>query len=206
MVRRFLILFNLFITSACYAGPVFKVVGADGRITYTDKPPASYLARTMSGGGAAAPTNEAGLKSSGKGNADRDPVLASLQVYYKHIIVESAKQICFNLAAESPPVQGAKEALAGAMEARAKWYDRHSSLIEKKSVILNDMRSRAELDQVAEFARRENEPIKRTVEQAPASERLKWCQNMPRTLAAYEFDLARNTVLTKTIMGYEPKR
>jgi hypothetical protein len=203
---RFLGLSALFLASVCYAAPVYKVVGPDGQISYTDQPPPSSSARAVSTIRSGTPNNDDAAKPAGKVSVDRDPVFASLQVYFKQIIVESAKSICINLAAEYPPVQGAKEALADAMKAREKWWNRHIKLIEKKNVVLHDMLTREELLKVAKDAERENEPIVRKLQQAPAAERLSWCQNMPTTIAALEFDLARNTVLGETIMGYKPKR
>jgi hypothetical protein len=106
---RLLGLSAFFLASVCYAAPVYKVVGPDGQISYTDQPPPSSSARAVSMIRSGTPNNDHAAKPAEKVSIDRDPVLASLQVYYKQIIVESAKSICINLAAEYPPIQGAKE-------------------------------------------------------------------------------------------------
>jgi hypothetical protein len=142
----------------------------------------------------------------GKGDPNRDPVLASLQVYYKQIIVESATRLCTNLAAEWPLVPGAKEVSTDVIKARSNWMNRHASLVEKKNVILHDRLTSVELDKVSNDAKLENEPIRKKLEQEPSEERLKWCKSMSATLASFEFDLMSNTLLTETIISYKTNR
>jgi hypothetical protein len=206
MFRGLLVLSAILLSSLCNAQSVYKVVGPDGKVTYTDRPSPSSSAQLISTIRPVTPNSQDVKNLPGKDGAERKAVLASLQVYYKQIIVEHAKRLCVHLAAEYPPVPGAQETLADARTAATGWNDRHASLLEKKKVVLHDILTPSELEKVADSAMRENEPIRMKLERAPAAERLNWCQQMPRTLAAPEFDLASNMDLVDTVIGYKPKR
>lgn len=202
MKQSSLAFLSILLSTFCCAGPVYKVIGADGSVSYTDQaPPSKTASKVLPGVGNKPKASE----PASKGDLNRDPVLASLQLYYKQIIVESASHLCTNLAAERPDLPGTKEASKDVSAARSNWYNRHAILLEKKNKILHDKLSNSELNKAADDAKNENEPIREKLEKEPASERLKWCKNMPSTLKSPEFDLMSNSVLFNTIISYKIK-
>ena len=169
----------------CWAGTVYKSVGPDGKVTYSDTPPAPNSAEV---------SKDLRDKTGGR---KLDPVQAAMAVYAKEIIVETAYRFCRDQVPKSESSVGA---------ARNEWMDRHAPLRAKKNVVLHDKLSTGELIDIAHKAEAENEGILRTLKQAPLEERTKWCTNAPKTFTAPEFDLASNQDLVDTIMKYKVER
>ncbi|HZF14633.1 MAG TPA: DUF4124 domain-containing protein [Steroidobacteraceae bacterium] len=175
----------LALLAPCSAGPVYKSVGPDGKVTYSDTPPASDSEDVSKDLRA----KDASLRV--------DPAKAAMQVYVKEVIVETAYRFCRDEVPESAgPVR----------EARDRWMQRHAQLRARKILVLKDRMTTDELRQLARQAQEQNEGILRTMKQAPLAERTKWCTAAPKTFAAPEFDLAGKPELVDAIMNYHVRQ
>ena len=162
---------------------VYKSVGPDGKVIYSDKPP-DDKAKTVPNVRARAPQPE------------DDPVTASLMVYAQEVVVETAATFC---AKEIP------ESAAAVYGARERWRERNGELAEKKIVVLKDMLSDAELRYIARDTQRDNEAIVWKLRDTPRAQKEQWCRDAPAKFASREMDLSTNTAIVKTIMGYKKK-
>jgi len=199
MAQRIVGLAAFLLASVCQAQTVYKVIGPDGKIAYTDRPPPASAQTTVSALGRGAPPED-GLARA----ATQRAVDAALQVYYKQIIVHSAKRLCGLLADDNFP--GAKDAAAAATRAATTWEQRHAALTEKKIVVVQDALSSAKLLAIADDAKRQNEPYVMKLSIAPMAERVAWCKAMPTTLTMPEFDLAGDARIVRAIMDYVPRK
>jgi len=184
---------------ACQAQQVYKVVGADGRITFTDRPPPASPAQAVTPFGGRAPARPAPAVPAARG-----PIEAALQVYYKQIIVHSAKELCRQLGSMYPDLPGVAATAATAAQAGTQWQQRHAALAQQQIVVLQDQFTRAELLRMADDARIENNSYVSRLSRQPPAEQLGWCAQFPKTLASLEFDLASNPVLVRQLMDYKP--
>ncbi len=182
---RLIFMFAFFQLQACWAGSVYRTVGPDGKVIYTDILPTSGPVQTL-----------AKIRSRASVPKD-DPVKAALILYTKEIIVETAYQFCRDQVPDSA------QAVKGAHD---KWMEQHASLLIKKITVLHDRLTMNELRVIAAQAEQENEKNLRIMRVAPAAERSKWCYNAPKTFASPEFNLAGKPVLVETIMNYRIKQ
>jgi hypothetical protein len=201
MAHRTILVAALLSALTCQAQTMYKIVDADGRITYTDRPPPASQGQAVKPFGARPTVKQAADKP-----ADSSVIEAGLQVYYKQIIVHSAMNLCRQLPGLAPKLAGAADASTTATEAAKRWESRHAALTQQKIVVLQDLLTQAELLKVADDAQRENNALLSRLTGAPLAERLTWCQRMPATLASLEFDLASNPVLVRKLMDYQPKK
>lgn len=158
------------------AAQIYKVVGRDGKITYTDRQPESVAA--------AAAANSADQKPSGQ--------LAA--AYTKQIIVESAARFCLR---EVPATAAAITA------AREIWRDRNGAINEKRNRIMQAIMTSEERNKLAGSLQRENDLHLNKMRAAPLAEKTQWCQNAPDTFKSEELDISRNAGLVKTIMDFK---
>jgi hypothetical protein len=166
------------------AGEVYKSVGPDGKVTYSDKPPT---------------TNSDAIS---KDLRARDPALridvvkAALEVYAKEVIVETAYRFCAKQVPQSASRVGT---------ARDDWMQRNAVLRAKKIIVLHDKFSTGELIELSHKMQRDNDGVLRTLEHATPEERSKWCTDAPKTFAAPEFDLAGKQNLVEALVTYQVK-
>lgn len=167
-----------------FAGKVYKSVGSDGQVVYSEQPPADPdQAKTLDI--RAQPTR-----------AESDPVKAAMMVYAKSVVVESMTQWC---AQEVPSTRLAVKQAHGA------WGQRHATLIQRVTPILKDNLSVGQRSAIAAMTMKDTEAVLRQMSAAPEADRVKWCTEAPRRMAAPEMNLVGNLTLVNTIMGYRRK-
>lgn len=191
------LLLSALLAPVSQAQGVHKIIGPDGRITFTDRPPASAQsvhsvgARPIARNGPAAPLHA-------------QQIGAALQVYHKQVIVDAAKEHCRLLAGVHRDRPGTVAASAAAAEAATRWHERHAALVRQKDVVLYDQLTRDELLKANEDARTRSHQYMSPTIVALVVDRIAWCQALPKTLASPEFDLAGQPDLVRRIMDYTP--
>ena len=166
------------------AAPLYKVVGPDGKVSFTDQPPASATAQEVK-----APVNQARVV-----DYDRDPLAAATAVYAKQIIVETGTRFCQAYAAATAH---------DAVVARDAWRARNFAVTEKKNKVLASLLSLADRNKLADQSERDNEAILDRLRAAPAAQKTQWCQRLASTFAAPELDVSRNSTMVHTIMDFK---
>lgn len=177
---------GLLAAQLCLAAPLYKVVGPDGKVSFTDQPPVSASAQVQA---VKAPVNQAKVV-----DIDGDPLAASAAVYAKQTIVESGTRFCMLYAPSTAH---------NAVVARDAWRARNSAVTDKKNKVLASLMSPAERAKFGEQSERQNEDILEKMRAAPQAEKLKWCQNVPASFASPELDVSRNAILVRTIMQFK---
>jgi hypothetical protein len=162
---------------------VYKSVGPDGKVVYSDTPPATPGSTEVS--------KDLRAKS---GGAKMDPVIAALNIYAKEIIVETSYRFC------REQVPKSEESVRGA---RNEWLQRHQTLRTRKNAVLKDRLTTGELLELARKTEAENEAILGKMKTASVEEITKWCTDAPKTYTSREFDLAGNLDLADAILKYQ---
>jgi hypothetical protein len=176
----------LFVLPLLGAAQVYKSVGPDGKVTYSDSPPED----------AAKVESRPGIRARPR-RPEEDPVQAALMVYASQVTVETFFKFCL----KEVPESGSK-----VREARDKWHAQHAQLGERKLAILHDRFSVSELLLMARATEQENERVLGIVKRAPQSEKQKWCADAPAKFTSPTLCPAYNPTLVRTIMDYKPKK
>ena len=126
-MRYLPVFFALCALAPCWAGSVYKSVGPDGKVIYSDTPPVLGSVDVSKDLRARDP----GLKV--------DPVKVAMNVYIKEVIVETAYRFCKEQVPQSE---------ASVRAARDRWMQRHAQLRAKKIQMLQDRLSSEELRRI----------------------------------------------------------
>lgn len=179
----------LALAQACGAAPLYKVVGPDGKVTYTDQRPAAEGADALKGSatpGARAPSAA----------GQSDPASAAGAAYAMQLVVESGSRFCSTYVITSS---------RDVLKARAGWRERNIELLQKKNAVLRDTVGLPAMLSMSGKMERENEAVLQKLRQAPEAEQQKWCAAAPASFEAAPLDPSRNPTLVKTIMDYKVK-
>lgn len=182
---RLVILFGTLIALEAL-GQVYKQVGPDGKVFYTDKPPPTATGSTE-------------VKQAIRSRAARpedDPVFAAMTVYGNETMVETFYRFCREAAPEAEPAL---------RDARDRWNARHLALTSKKLVVLHDQFSVDQLRRIAVETEASHEEILQKVRLASSVEKARWCKGAPARYDAPEMNPVRNPTLVKTLESYTTK-
>lgn len=166
------------------AAQVYKHVGPDGRVHYSDKP---------------APAASVEVKPDIRSRAPRpedDPLHAAMNVYANETMVETFYRFCRDTVPESEPAL---------REARDRWQARHRQLTAAKLVVLHDQLSRDQLRSIASETESAHLEILQKVRMASPAEHAAWCKAAPQRLEAQEVNPSQNPTLVRTLDAYRPK-
>ncbi|HRD97874.1 MAG TPA: DUF4124 domain-containing protein [Rubrivivax sp.] len=182
---RYPLLLTLLVTTSV-AAQVYKHVGPDGKVFYSDKPQTTSSAATE-------------LKQEIRARAARpedDPMHAAMSVYGNETMVETFYRFCRDSVPESEPA---------VREARDRWNARHRQLTAKKIVVLHDLLPIDQLRKIAAETEATHKEILGNVLSASPREQASWCKAAPGRFEAPEVNPARNPTLVKTLESYKPK-
>lgn len=185
MSKTLLAISAFWVVQSAMAAPVYKHVGPDGGVTYSDVP---------------APTGSTTIKGnvqSKPAGFEDDPVSAATVVVTNEIVVDSVYGFC---RIELPNLA------PGIMAARARWKTQHATLIEKSKAILVDKLTVNERQSIAVMLKQENEKIAGQLRQVPYAERKRMCEGAPARFTAQEMNPSARPALVKTIMDYKIRR
>lgn len=181
---RAAVLAALLLAQAAGAASLYKVVGPDGKVTFTDQPPAPAEAKLVKGVASSAPART------------DDPAAAAGQVYAMQVVVETGTQFCTTY------VLGSSRDV---LKARARWRERNGEIIDKKNRVLRDTIGLAAMHALGNKMERENETMLDKMRKASASDQQQWCAQAPANFEASHLDPSRTSSLVKTIMDYKLK-
>lgn len=179
------------LAQACNAAPVYKVVGADGKVTFTDHPPAAANIDAPIKG-TAAPKSGAGDE-----NQVAEAARAAVKVYVALSIIEASTQFCIDNAPNT-----ARQVIAARNAARA----RNAELSEKKDLVLLDTIGATRLAKVASNSRGDNERAVADLRRGGAAETQRICEALPKNMESAQLDPSRDTALVRSVMGYQLKQ
>jgi hypothetical protein len=183
-IIRLLALSGVLVAHSVLAAPLYKVVGPDGKVSFTDQMPTSGAAEAVK-----APVNQSLVA-----DTDRDPLAASLAVYAKQMVVESSGRFCVAFA----PTTSHEVVVA-----RDAWRSKNFALNEKKTKVMASQMSVEMRNRLADKTERENEAILDKIRNAPMVDKVKWCRNLPASFTSMELDPSRNPMLVRTIMSFK---
>lgn len=185
MIKTLLAMSTIFVALSALAAPVYKHVGPDGKVAYSDMPAPTGLT-----------TVKGGIRSKPAGFED-DPVSAATVVATNEIVVDSVYAFCRDEMPDSAPT---------IMAARGSWKEQHATLIEKSRAILAEKLTIDERRSIAAMLKQENEKIAGQLRQAPYAERKKMCEGAPARFTTPEMNLAGHPALVRTIMDHTVRR
>lgn len=164
---------------------VYKHVGPDGKVYYSDKPATTT-----------APVELKPDIRSRAPRADEDPVYAAMNVYANETMVETFYRFCRETVPESEPA---------VRDARDRWNARHRRLTTAKLVVLHDQMSVDQLRKIAAETEATHREILQKVRTASAAEHAAWCKAAPARFEAQEVNPVRNPTLVRTLDQYKPR-
>lgn len=199
MAYRTLVLLVLALALPCEAQTIYKIIGQDGRVTYTDRPPPAASSQV-----AALPGTQAAGERNPRTSEFWQLVEAAEKVYLKQHIVHVGQAFCTRFAEQAPQASGAAKAAEDAAYAARVWQFRHSILMADKVRIFHHLLTLAENEKHGADTRGQIDAFADSLERGSARERLARCRQMPAMFASPGFDLAGDPVLVAKITGFDP--
>lgn len=184
MILRLMALSGLLVSQLC-AAQVYKVVGPDGKVSFTDQLPAAAASAKLLRAPAGPGTGAA---------YENKPTGQVAAAYTKQIIVESAARFCLK---EVPSTS------AAIMAARDAWRDRNGAINEKRNRVMQAIMTSEERNKLAAGMQRENDTQMNKMRAAPVAEKTRWCERAPVSFSSQELDISQNAGLVKAIMDFQ---
>jgi hypothetical protein len=183
MRPHFLALSLLLAVQFCSAGELFRIVGPDGKVRYSDRPPEkAESAKTIKVPGIAS-----------KSSADYSVGEAVARVLAMEGTVQHLTRFC---GAHAPKSSRAVR------EARDAWLVRNTSLTQQRNKVARDIMSISELHRLAESMEDESNRLARVAGEATPEMKATWCAQAPVNFASREMDPSRDLALVRVVMGH----
>jgi hypothetical protein len=190
LIFRLLALSGLLAWQACLAGPVYKIVGPDGKVSFTDLPPAPSSAASNP---AKAPSKAPAIAAAAA-KVDKSPTAALAASYSKQIIVESAARFCIG---QAPATTTA------VLAARDAWLARNGKISEKRNLVMQATMSPEERNAFTTNMQRTHDVYLSKMRVATLAEKTRWCERVPVSFAAPELDMSGDAAMVRSIMDYQ---
>jgi hypothetical protein len=176
---------------------IHRNVGPDGRITFTDKPPAGATASPQQGiatnkpatGGAAGPVDA---------KPRIDPALEQsvLMLMGHEKMVAELKALCPKASPATAPVYH---------EAAQKWTQRHSVLLSRYPAVLRDLYPAAEQARIRNGIQQKSRTVMTNIYAAPVATRIEWCNANANEMDIGKMDMA-GKASARPLLDYTPRR
>jgi hypothetical protein len=183
-----LLLFLALVVPPSFGGELYRIVGPDGKVSYSDRPadgPAAKTVRLVAGA------------SSSSSSGDPTVMEAVIKVLTMEGTVQDLTRFCGRFVPEtSRPVR----------EARDEWVARNKALTVQRNKVARDVLSMSEMVSLA--ATMDTEARKKTslaTEATPAMKKT-WCLEAPKNFGAREMDPSRDLALTRVLMTHTFKK
>lgn len=181
---------------------VYKSVGPDGKITFTDRPPAGQeqpAPPATAAAPAAAPAPAApGAPSAGAAAVPAlDPTLEKAVVVlagFESIVSEYADLCVKTLPTSFKKYQGAAD----------DWRQRHGTLLSRQAAVMRDHLSPAQRTALRSATQLKTRGMMAPVHAASAAARIKWCDDNTLEVSGGKVDLVGNHAAA--LMAYQGKR
>ncbi len=171
----------------CAAGELYRVVGPDGKVSYTDRPPSTEGLKAVKGS-AAAPA------STGSTDDNMGPAKAAAKVLSFQMIVDTTALSCGRQAPSSSKFIAS---------ARNEWLQRNDALVAKAGRVLRDAVSADEHGKIMRAMRQANQDLADKANSAPPEVRKSWCDQAPFKFRSDEMDPSRDAALVRTVEQYK---
>lgn len=216
---------SLLLVAACccaHAGPVYKIVGPDGKITFSDKPPAEATTGTYQVMGSQGSTTPAPAPEEPRSANSRsgETQIAALDAPKQASRAAAPDEIQFE---PSPALEGAVIGVLGIEDivkrtealcvetlptsfgtyaaAVAAWQTRNGAVVARARQVLANEFDMANQEAIAAGLRLKNDSLFTPVRAASAAARLSWCDESFATMSAGKMDVHDNPKLTAPLAG-----
>lgn len=188
---------------------LYKQVGPDGKVTFSDTPPVSGSSQSIAKPGASSPTSKVATPASSSTPADGQRLPASEQdAFYRNAtlgaalklkivgaLVDGIGELCVR---EQPEAAGAVRA------ARARWHGQHDPLMPVMQQILNELApAKLRTDQERQLKTATSEQL-RPLAAAPKAEQLRRCQKAASEFNGPGMNMANSPAVAKLFSDYVP--
>jgi hypothetical protein len=212
-------------TSSAWAQGVYKHVGPDGRITYSDQPPGStsvqYKAPPASPATAPAPTTQtrpaatggdpasgsrakkaiAGRPGDGRDAAEPQPVDPALEGAVIGVLgIEDLVQRTEKICTETLPTSFKR--YAGAAEV---WQSRNADLVSRAHRALSETFDASKRQMIVAGISARNDRSLAVVKQAQAAPRIRWCDQSTDEIANGTMDVRGKPKLSAPLLAYNAR-
>ena len=180
----------LFAAQLCAAGELYRVVGPDGKVSYTDRPRSTEGLKTVKGS-AAAPAEAHATEGQTIG-----PAKAAAKVLSYQMIVDARTLSCNR---QGPPVS------KFVANARNEWLQRNDVLLAKAGRVLRDAVSANEHGMIMRAMEQANHNLVDKANSAPPEVKRTWCEVAPHKFRSLEMDPSLDAALVRTVEQYKLK-
>lgn len=213
---------------ASYAQPIYKSIGPDGKVIYSDKPPMNSDAKHSVMGKSAPPSQttssaEASSSSAGKAeshgpnfanakkatrvktsNADSSAQVEADPALEKAVLgvmgLENLVEQTGTICARTLPTSLKK--YQGAVDS---WKQRNADILDKQKKILKEMFNQSEQLTLHTGARAKNQAVLEQILNAPFASRVKWCDQSTDEINGSATDLAGKPHLSVPILNWKTR-
>lgn len=187
MRTRLLALSLLLAAQTCAAGELYRIVGPDGKVSYSDRPQVTP--------GATASVKAVKVPGmSSKPSVDYTAAEAVSRVLAMEGVVQHLTRFCGKHVSKSSPA---------VREARDAWLVRNASLSQQGNKVGRDLMTAGQLQQLAYAIDDESKRIEGMANQATLAMKTTWCADAPANFTAREMDPSRDLALARVLMGYK---
>lgn len=208
--------------SFAHAGPVYKIVGPDGKVTFSDKPPTEAVSGTYQVVGSqssAVPAPSSEEPRSGDA-LDAEPRIAAVSASKQASRAAAPDEIQFG---PSPEIEGAVIGVLGIEDivkrtealcvealptsrgaygaAVADWHTRNGTVVTRARQVLASEFDTATQTAIAAGLRLKNDGVFTPVRSASAAARISWCDESFATMNDGKMDVHTNPKLTGPLTG-----
>lgn len=168
---------------------IYKRIGPDGAVTFTDEPPPGQARQPAP---SRAPRKTQSLPPI-------DPALEKsvlVLMGYESIVTEFQEACLATLSTAFEKYDGAAQ----------KWKERHSAVLARYFVVLNDFYTPAEQEGLRSGARNRTRDMMASFHSAPAGAKARWCDANADAINSGSVDLLGKEQYMRALLGYAPRR
>jgi len=168
---------------------IYKRIGPDGTVTFTDEPP---LGQARQSAPARSPRRARAIP----------PIAPALEksvlvlMGYESIVTEFQEACLATLSTSFEKYDGAAQ----------KWKERHSELLVRYLAVLKDFYTAAEQEGLRSGARNRTRDMMASFYSAPAAAKAKWCDENADAIDAGSVDMVGKEQYTRPLLGYSSRR
>lgn len=168
---------------------IYKRIGPDGSVTFTDEPPP----------GQARPPAPSRSPRKAQAPPPIDPVLEKsvlVLMGYESIVAEFQDACLATLSTSFEKYDGAAQ----------KWKDRHAAVLARYFVVLNDFYTPVEQERLRSGARNRTRDMMASFHSASAGAKARWCDENADAINAGSVDMLGKEQYMRPLLGYAPAR
>ena len=172
---------------------VYKRIGPDGTVSYSDEPPPGQRRETVPSNSPKKPATRASVA------LPIDPALEKsvlVLMGYENTVAEFQEACLATLSTSFQKYDGAAK----------KWKERHAALLVRYAVVLKDFYTPAQQESLRSAARNRTRDAMASFHSASAAAKVKWCDDNADAINAGSADIVDKAQYMQPLLAYSARR